>query len=117
MEWVRGNPNDRSVTGFRIRHGGARGPMSVKLYNKLKARGEGPRETVLGDGIIVVSVADEAAFDEARANPTGDEAERVAELRARWHRRALAAGKAAAESPIHVSKQKKGRAKRPARSK
>ena len=34
--WVPGNPNDRSVTGFRIRHGSSRGPMSRRYYYELK---------------------------------------------------------------------------------
>ena len=113
MEWVPGNPNDRSVRGFRVRHGGARGPMSVTLYNKLKKLGLAPRETIVGN-VVIITVDDERAWDNARSNPTDDtELKLIAETRRRWHRRALAAGRAAAASPIHVSKLKLGRSKQP----
>jgi hypothetical protein len=103
MEWLPGNPNDRSVSGFRIRHGGARGPMSVGFYNKLKSEGRGPHETVV-DGVILILPDDEKAWDDARRNPSDDEAKLIAQKRAKWHKRALAAGAAAKRSPIHVSK-------------
>jgi hypothetical protein len=112
MDWVPGNPNDRSVTGFRIRHGGARGPMSLTLYNKIKREGRGPVESVV-EGVVKILPEDERAWGAARSNPTGAEAKRVAETRAKWHRRALAAGAAAKASPKHVSKQRLGRRKRP----
>jgi len=115
--WITGNPFDRSVEGFRTRHGSAKGPMSRAHYAKLKKLKIAPRETVLGDGVVIITVADEAAWEEARANPTGKEAARVAEVRKRWRERALAAGAKAAESPIHVSKLKLGRSKRPPQSK
>ena len=114
--WSPGNPHDRSVRGFRVRHGSARGPMSVAFYNKLKRKNLGPVETVVGT-TISISPEDERAWDDARRNPTGAEAARVAATRARWHKRALAAGKAAVESPNHVSKLKLGRSKRPPQSK
>jgi hypothetical protein len=110
--WVPGNPNDRSVLGFRIRHGGARGPMSVKQYITLKKAGRGPRETVVGD-VVKILPEDERAFDDACRNPTEEEAARVAATRARWRKRALRAGAASKKSPIHVSKLKLGRSKRP----
>jgi hypothetical protein len=112
--WVKGGDGDLSVTGFRYRNGSASGPMSLKLYNSLKRRGLGPKESIVGSKVVVFP-EHERAWREARANPTGEEAARVAELRAKWHRRALAAGRAAAASPIHVSKA--GRQKRPAQSK
>jgi hypothetical protein len=111
--WVKGGDGDLSVAGFRHRNGSASGPMSVKLYNSLRARGLGPKESIVGSKVVVFP-EHEKEWREARANPTGDELERITKLRAKWHKRALAAGKAAAESPIHVSKVKK---KRPARSK
>jgi len=112
MDWVPGNPHDRSILGFRTRHGNSRGPMSVAFYNKLKKLGLGPHETVVGM-TVSISPEDEKAWDDARRNPTGDEAARVAATRARWHERALKAGKKAAKSPNHVSKVKLGRRKRP----
>jgi hypothetical protein len=116
--WVPGNEHDRSPKGFRIRHGGSRGPMSLTLYNKLKKAGRGPVETVVGNVSVILPV-DERAWDDARRNPTDEiEQKSIAATRARWHERALVAGKAAAESSIHVSKLKLGRRKKPpARSK
>ena len=110
--WVPGNPNDRSIGGFRIRHGSARGPMSIHFYNNLKRAKRGPRETVV-NGVIMILPADEAAWDEAMRNPTGDEAARIAARRELWHRRAKTAAKAAVESAEHVSQLKLGRSKRP----
>jgi hypothetical protein len=106
--WTPGNAHDRSVTGFRIRHGGARGPMSRNLYNRLKLSGRGPRESHAG-GMTFISVEDEAAWDAARANPTGSEAKAVARMKQMRHQRAVMAGTAAAASPKHVSKQGKRR--------
>src|SRR5262245_770971 len=111
--WIPGNPNDRSVLGFRVRHGTSRGEMSIGFYNKIKKLGLGPVETVVG-GTISISPESERAWDEARANPTDPaELEAVAKARKRWHERALAAGRKAAKSPNHVSKVKLGRSKRP----
>jgi hypothetical protein len=104
--WIVGNPNDRSVTGFCHRHGSAKGPMGRSFYNKLKKRGLGPRETVIG-GKTLISAADEAAWDEARANPVGDEAKLVDAVKKWRHRRALKAGAAAVASSRHVSKRRK----------
>ena len=114
--WVPGNPNDRSIGGFRIRHGSARGPMSIHFYNTLKRAKRGPKETVV-NGVIMILPPDEAAWDEAMRNPTGDEAARIAARRELWHRRAKTASKAAVESAEHVSKLKLGRSKRPSQSK
>jgi hypothetical protein len=110
--WVPGNPNDRSVLGFRIRHGGSRGPMSVTLYNKLKKSGRGPRETVVG-GAIVILCEHEREWDEARANPSDTELKLIEQTRERWHRRAKKAGAASAKSPKHISRLRLGRRKRP----
>ena len=110
--WVPGNPNDRSIGGFRIRHGSARGPMSIHFYNTLKRAKRGPKETVV-NGVIMILPPDEAAWDEAMRNPTGDEAARIAARRELWHRRAKTAAKAAVESAEHVSQLKLGRSKRP----
>jgi hypothetical protein len=99
------------VLGFRIRHGTSRGPMSIAFYNRLKRKKRGPRETVV-DGVIIILPDDERAWDEARRNPSDTEAQLIAKTRERWHRRALAAGRAAAASPVHVSKLKLGRRKR-----
>ena len=54
MEWVPGNPNDRSVRGFRIRHGSARGPMSKSAYYVMKSQGRGPVEIQVR-GVIVIT--------------------------------------------------------------
>jgi len=102
--WVPGNRNDRSVRGFCIRHGGSRGPMSGKLYARLKREGRGPKESSI-DGKTFITPAAEAAWDEQRTNPVGTEAKLVARMKAMRHKRALKAGRASAASPRHVSKQ------------
>jgi hypothetical protein len=106
IEWVPGNPHDRSITGFRIRHGSARGPMSRNLYNKLKRSGRGPKESY-ADGVIYITPADECAWDEARSNPRGTEAKLVARMKQMRHQRALKAGRAAAASLKHISKRRR----------
>jgi hypothetical protein len=109
--WVKGGVGDCSIDGFRHRNGSGSGPMSKKFYRDLQALGLGPKETVVGGKVFVFPEA-EAEWRAARTNPTGDEAKRVAAVRAKWHRRALAAGRAAAKSPKHVSKLQLGRRKR-----
>ena len=103
--WTPGNPNDRSVTGFRIRHGSARGPMSRTFYYGMKKKGLGPRETTINNFTIILP-ADEREWEEARAKPVGTEAKLVAKTKAWRHRRSLKSGAAAAASPKHVSKQR-----------
>jgi len=76
--WVPGNPNDRSVTGFRIRCGSAKGPLSRGVYYRMKAEGLGPRETYLSPHRIIITAKDEAEWLEARANPQGTEARLIA---------------------------------------
>jgi hypothetical protein len=104
--WVPGNEHDRSVLGFRIRHGGSRGPMSLTLYRRLQREGRGPAETIIGGAVRITPEA-ERAFDEARANPTDAELKAIAATRARWHKRALKAGAASKKSPNHVSKTRR----------
>jgi hypothetical protein len=115
-EWIPGNEHDRSIGGFRIRHGSARGPMSIAFYNRLKRKKRGPVETVV-DGVIMILPADERAWDEMMRDPVGEEAERIAARRELWHQRAKTAAKAAVKSAEHVSKLKLGRSKRPSQSK
>jgi hypothetical protein len=113
-DWIPGNPNDRSIGGFCIRHGGLRGPMSRKFYNDLKKKDLGPRETFV-DTKIIITVEAEAEWERARAEPGAKEQRQNAKIKAWRHRRSLKAGAAAAASPKHVSKQgrrkKKGAAK------
>ena len=104
VTWTPGNPNDRSVTGFRIRHGGPRAPMSRRFYQVMQQRGLGPRETIINNKTIITA-ADEAAWEAARANPTGTEAKLIEAVKAMRHRRAKLAGAAAAKSARHVSKR------------
>jgi hypothetical protein len=107
--WAPGDPRDRSIFGFRARHGSRRGPMSMATYCRLRVAGRAPREIVLTPGTIIITVADEAAWDAARSNPVGAEAQLVARMRAARVERAQKAGQAAAMSPRHVSKQRKRR--------
>lgn len=104
--WIPGNPNDRSITGFRTRNGTSKGPMSRVFYYALKARGAGPRETHLTPSRIIITAADEQAWLEARANPSGTEARLIAKAATMRKERGRKAGKAAAASPRHVSKRK-----------
>lgn len=84
--WVPGNPNDRSILGFRIRNGSSRGPMSKQKYNSLKKKKRGPREIRDGNTIIITPKAEEE-WRRAREAPRGAEARLVArEAQARRQR-------------------------------
>jgi len=108
MEWIPGNPNDRSVTGFRIRHGSARGPMSRRFYYEMKKSGLAPVETTVNKKVIITAAA-EADWEAARTNPTGTEARLQAKAKAQRVARAKKAGQVAAASPNHVSKRRRGK--------
>lgn len=105
MDWTPGGDNDRSITGFRIRHGSGKGPMSRRFYYSLRAKGLGPRETVLAPKKIIITKSDELAWEKARASPKGTEARLHAMAAARRLEIATMGGKASAEGPNHVSKQ------------
>jgi hypothetical protein len=106
--WAPGDPRDRSIHGFRCRHGTRPGrPMSVATYQRIQHAGRGPRETILLPGITIITAPDEARWDEERANPVGAEARLVAKMKAARVAKARKAGRAAAMSPRHVSKQRR----------
>jgi hypothetical protein len=109
LDWVPGNPNDRSITGFRTRHGGARGPMSKTKYAKLKKEGRAPRESWLGPNDVIITKADEEEWDRARAEPVGTEARLVAKAKEIAAAKIKMATRASMASPRHVSKQKRRR--------
>ena len=101
------DPNDRSVTGFRIRHGSARGPMSRTLYYRLKKAGRGPREIRVTPTMIIITPEDELAWHDSLAHPRDTEQRLIAKVDARRLARAKKAAAASAASPRHVSKKKK----------
>jgi len=104
--WVTGNPGDLSITGFRHRHGSAKGPMSRTHYYKLKKAGRAPRETEVA-GVIMILPKDEAAWERMMANPDDTEARLIAKVKEMRHRRSLKAGAAAAASSRHISKRRR----------
>jgi hypothetical protein len=106
MEWIPGNPNDRSIKGFCIRHGTARGPMSKSRYHKLKKLQRGPKETIVGS-VISILPADEAAWEDRWRAPTGA----AAKLAAKEAELRKARARAAVASPRHISKQRKAGAR------
>lgn len=106
--WVTGGPGDLSITGFRHRHGSAKGPMSRTHYYKLKKAGRAPREIEVA-GMIMVLPADEARWERMMANPNDTEARLIAKMKEMRHRRSLKAGAASAAGRRHVSKQRKNK--------
>jgi hypothetical protein len=112
--WTPGNPFDRSVEGFRIRHGTRLGPMSRSFYYGMKRRHQGPAEKHV-NGKVIITVEAEAEWDAHTAPPGSTEERLIAKMNAKRHRRAVKAGRRAAKSPRHISKQ--GPRKRPPRSK
>jgi hypothetical protein len=101
--WVPGNPHDRSILGFRIRNGNARGPMSKQKYNALKKKKRGPREIRDGNTIIITPEAEEE-WKRAREAPKGAEAKLVKrEDQARRQR-----AKDAAKLGVEARKKRKG---------
>jgi hypothetical protein len=105
LEWVPGNPNDRSIGGFRIRNGSGTGPMSRSFYYTLRKRGIGPRETFLAPTKVIITPADELAWQQARSHPHGTEAKLKARAEKMRRDRGRKAGAAAVASPRHVSKK------------
>jgi hypothetical protein len=69
-DWVPGNPFDRSVSGFRHRHGTSKGPMSKSKYHSLKKAGRAPREMELG-GMILITPEAEAEWERVNTAPKG----------------------------------------------
>jgi len=98
--WVPGNPNDRSIQGFCIRHGGARGPLSRTKFYELQNLGLGPRLTPIGMHQVIITAADEEAWDRERAEPTTTEGKLFAkEAAERRRQRALGAVAVALRNP------------------
>jgi hypothetical protein len=99
-EWSPGNPNDRSITGFRIRNGGSKGPMSKKFFYKMDRAGLGPVvKTVFGRKTI--SPAAELAWQEAEDTPISD---KVRAARSAVRSRAATLG---LQSPGHPANRKR----------
>jgi hypothetical protein len=113
--WEPGNPNDRSITGFRIRWGGATGPMSRALYYKMRKEGTGPRETAITNGKVVISAADEAAWAARMAAPRTTEERLKAKADAEWRRmRSVRAAARSMQHPNHPRNVKARKAATPA---
>jgi hypothetical protein len=70
IPWTPGNPNDRSVFGFSLRHGGRKGPMSKSQYYSLRKAGLGPQEQHVGGSIKITQEA-EAEWDQRMVAPLG----------------------------------------------
>jgi hypothetical protein len=101
-DWSPGNPNDRSITGFRIRNGSARGPMSKKFFYAMKQAGLAPRiKRVLSKQII--TPAAELEWQVAQDAPIS---EKVKAARSEARRRAAKLG---LQSPDHPANVKRAR--------
>src|SRR6266478_1854432 len=100
-DWLPGNPHDRSIEGFRIRNGSARGPMSKKFFYSMKQAGLAPRiKRVLGKQII--TPAAELEWQEAQDIPISD---KVQAARSAVRSRAAKLG---LQSPDHPANRKRG---------
>jgi hypothetical protein len=99
-DWSRGNPNDRSIEGFRIRNGSARGPMSKKFFYSMKQAGLAPRiKCVLGKQII--TPAAELEWQEAQDTPISETVKAArSEVRSRAARLGL-------QSPNHPANRRR----------
>src|SRR5262245_55156939 len=96
--WIPGSVNDRSVTGFRIRHGSNVAPMSRSFYYGMKKRGEGPREKHVG-GKVLITIEAEAEWDARDASPDGAEARSIEKINAMRYRRGEARGRGVGKVP------------------
>jgi len=108
--WVSGNPNDRSVYGFRVRHGGRKGPMSKTKYFALRKAGLGPQEQFIG-GMIRITAEAEAAWDAKMMTPKyAGAAARLAwrEARAEQAQARRQRAKDAALAGVQARKKRKG---------
>jgi hypothetical protein len=107
-----GSPQDRTQTGFCIRHG-----WSKSKYFREKNAGRGPKETVDGARTIRIMPKDEAAFDRARANPNSTEQRLLQRMQANRIAQAKRAAAASLAGPNHVSKQRRRQAQAAANKK
>lgn len=112
LTWEPGDPRDRSITGFRIRNGRTRGPMSTWKFYDLQRKGLGPRLTHLGPTSIIITPQDELAWQEARANPKGTELKLISLEAKRRSIRMRKASVEALKSPLHPANVKRAAAAR-----
>jgi hypothetical protein len=102
--WLPGNPHDRSITGFRIRNGGSKSPMSKKFFYKMDRAGLGPVvKTVFGRKTI--SPAAELAWQEAQDIPISD---RMRAARSAVRSRAARLGLQSPNHPANVKRRLRG---------
>ena len=102
---IPGSAEDRSVTGFRLRHG----RMSRASYYRAKKEGRGPKETVYGSRTIVILPKDEADWDRARARPDATERRLLAKMQLKRTAKAKKAAAASLTSGNHISQKRKRR--------
>jgi hypothetical protein len=81
--------------------------FSKAYYYSLKQRGLAPNETLYPGRVIRISAEAEQAWEEKIAAHAASKAAKLEVARRREI--ATAAGKAAAKSPLHVSKRKAGK--------
>jgi hypothetical protein len=116
MSTVRPEVTGRAGAGdvcaaFSVEEFCRRNDISEALFWKLRRENRGPQCMELGR-ILRITPHAEAAWHRARENPDAAETELIARARAMRTRLARKAGKAAAASPKHISKQGRRRKRR-----
>jgi hypothetical protein len=93
-------PGADTISGFCKRN-----RISNPFYYKLRAQGLGPAE-LRALGVVRITAEAEAAWQRARTNPVGEEAENVARDADARRQRAKAAATSAVASIRHISRAK-----------
>jgi predicted DNA-binding transcriptional regulator AlpA len=83
-----------------------RNGISEPTYFKLRDLGRGPKEMRLGAAVRISSAA-ESAWQRARENPKGEEAEAVRKAQDDLRKRSHAAASRSIESPRHISTRRR----------
>jgi hypothetical protein len=98
---IPGSDDDRTIRGFRLRHG-----LSKASYYRMPAAVRAALETVYGKCTIRITKAAEQKFDRAKAKPVSTEIELLERMRTLRVTRARKAAQASLASGNHVSQRR-----------
>jgi hypothetical protein len=101
--------SETALGGFTISEFCKLYSISPPTYHNLQKIGRGPAEMRMG-AVVRISREAAAAWQAARENPTGSEAEEVARNAAAMRERSRSAASKAAASPHHISSKRRGEA-------
>jgi hypothetical protein len=101
--------SETALGGFTISEFCRLYSISIPTYHHLQKIGRGPAEMRMG-AVVRISHAAAAAWQTARQNPTGAEADEVARNAVAMRKRSRNAASKAVTSPQHISAKRRGEA-------